>query len=73
MRLGKEKLLTPLLRYHNYHLIHHLFPRTPLYRHGEMWQLLEPELRKHDLAVQHDFAIKPRIYSGGGAGGRQAR
>lgn len=64
IRKGWEWLLSPVLQYQNFHLIHHLFPRTPFFRNGEMWALLEPELRKYDLAIQHDFAIKPEIYPG---------
>jgi len=66
IRKGWEWLMSPLLQYQNFHLIHHLFPRTPFYRNGELWRVLEPELRKYDLAIQHDFAIKPEIYSGRG-------
>lgn len=65
IREGWEWLMSPLLQYQNFHLIHHLFPRTPFFRNGEMWELLEPELRKRDLAIQHDFAIKPKIYPAG--------
>lgn len=64
IREGWEWLMSPLLQYQNFHLIHHLFPRTPFFRNGEMWALLEPELRKRDLAIQHDFGIKPEIYFG---------
>lgn len=70
MRLGQEWLMTPLLQYHNYHLVHHLFPRTPFYRHGEMWRLLKPQLEQHELAIQHDFSVKPRIYGQGDMPGR---
>lgn len=68
IRQGWEWLLSPLLQYQNYHLIHHLFPRTPFFRNGEMWELLKPELRKHDLAIQHDFDITPEIVPGREAG-----
>lgn len=65
MRLGHEWLLGPLLQYHNYHLMHHLYPTTPFYRHGRLWRLLEPELRGGELAVQHGFALRPRIHRAG--------
>jgi len=64
VRQGLEWLMSPLLQYQNYHLVHHLFPRTPFFRNGEMWRLLEPVLRRYELAIQHDFAIKPTIYPG---------
>ena len=61
MRLGKEWLLGPLLQYQNYHLMHHLFPTTPFYRHARLWRLVEPELRSAELAIQNGFAIRPTI------------
>lgn len=63
IRLGHEWLLTPLLQSHNYHLIHHLFPTMPSHRHLRAWKLLEPELRKRNLQVQHGFAIQPTVLS----------
>lgn len=60
VRLGHEWLLTPALQYHNYHLIHHLYPRTPFYNHLRVWRLLEPALRQHTLSIQHGFDIHPR-------------
>lgn len=37
IRIGQEWLLTPLLMYHNYHLMHHLFPLAPFYRYRHIW------------------------------------
>lgn len=62
VRLGHEWLLGPALQCQNFHLIHHLFPMTPFYNNHKVWQLLEPELRRKDLAIQHGFAIRPTIY-----------
>lgn len=62
IREGFEWLLDPVLQYQNYHLIHHLYPMTPFYNNGKVWRLLESELRTKDLAIQHDFSIKPKIY-----------
>ena len=64
IRLGHEWLLSPLCQFHNYHLIHHLFPSMPAHRHTRTWQLLEPELRKRNLQVQHGFAIRPTLHNG---------
>jgi fatty acid desaturase len=62
VRLGHEWLFGPLLQNQNYHLIHHLYPMTPFYNNEKVWRLLESELRQKDLAIQHDFAIRPTIY-----------
>jgi len=62
VRIGHEWLLGPLMQHQNYHLIHHLFPMTPFYNNPKVWRLLEAELRKKDLAIQHGFAIHPTIY-----------
>ncbi|MCY1262357.1 Fatty acid desaturase [compost metagenome] len=64
MRLGHEWLLTPLCQCHNYHLIHHLFPTMPSYRHTRAWQALEPELMQRNLQIQHGFAIQPVVHLG---------
>lgn len=64
VRLGYEWLMTPLLQYQNYHLLHHLHPRTPFYQNGKLWRLLEGNLRRYDLSIQQGFAIRPEIYAG---------
>lgn len=63
VRLGREWLMTPLLQNQNYHLLHHLYPSAPFYNNGRLWRLLEPELRRHTLAIQHGFAIRPTIHA----------
>lgn len=62
IRLGHERLLSPLMQWHNYHLIHHLFPTMPCYRHEEAWQLLRPELQHRNLQVQHGLAFRPTVH-----------
>jgi fatty acid desaturase len=64
IREGFEWFMNPALQYQNFHLIHHLYPMTPFYNNGKVWRLLEGELRKKDLAIQHGFSIKPTIYPG---------
>lgn len=59
LRLGHERLLGPLLQFQNYHLIHHLFPALPSMRHGDVFRLVDPELRARPLLVQRGFAIRP--------------
>jgi len=37
-RVGLERLLTPVLIYQNYHLVHHLHPLIPFYRYLVVWR-----------------------------------
>lgn len=64
VRLGHEWLLTPVCQFHNYHLMHHLFPTMPAYQHLKAWRVLEPELMKRNLQIQHGFAIQPTVHLG---------
>lgn len=59
MRMGWEWLLTPLLVYQNYHLIHHLYPTVPFYKMHKVWYLKYDELNKHDVSFQTAFTIIP--------------
>jgi fatty acid desaturase len=36
-RVGGERLLSPLLLYQNYHLVHHLHPLVPFHRYLAVW------------------------------------
>jgi fatty acid desaturase len=65
MRIGGEGLLAPLMQWHNYHLIHHLWPTTPSYNHAKVWRLMEPELRARDLRIQHGLDLIPTFHPGG--------
>ncbi|MAR00785.1 MAG: hypothetical protein CMI00_09655 [Oceanospirillaceae bacterium] len=40
-RIGMEWLLTPVLLYQNYHLVHHLYPLAPFYRYIRLWKMAE--------------------------------
>jgi beta-carotene hydroxylase len=62
IREGAEWFMGPVLQNQNFHLIHHLYPMTPFYNNHKLWHLLEPELRKKDLAIQHNFSIRPTRY-----------
>lgn len=65
VREGHEWLLAPLLQYQHVHLVHHLYPTTPFYNNDRVWRLVEPALRRrHDLAIQKGFAIRPVIEKG---------
>lgn len=46
-RVGMEWLLTPILLYQNYHLVHHLYPRAPFYRYLKLWHAREAEHLSH--------------------------
>ena len=37
-RIGFERLLSPILLYQNYHLVHHLHPVVPFYRYLVVWR-----------------------------------
>ncbi len=65
VRIGHEPVLDVLMQWHNYHLIHHLWPTTPSYNHRKVWSLMEPELRARDLRIQHGFAVVPTLHPGG--------
>lgn len=65
VRIGHEWLLDPLMQWHNYHLIHHLWPTTPSYNNRAVWRLMETELRERDLRVHHGFDMIPTYHRGG--------
>jgi beta-carotene hydroxylase len=65
IREGAEWFMGPALQNQNFHLIHHLYPMTPFYNNHKVWYLLEAQLRKKDLAIQHNFAIRPTIHPAG--------
>jgi ring-1,2-phenylacetyl-CoA epoxidase subunit PaaE len=50
-RIGAEALLTPVLLYQNYHLVHHLHPRIPFYRYIAAWRRKEDEYLARDPAL----------------------
>lgn len=59
MRMGWEWLLTPLMAYQNYHLIHHLYPTIPFYKMHRAWYLKYDELNRQNLSVQSAFGMEP--------------
>ncbi|MCW2993284.1 MAG: hypothetical protein JWQ18_779 [Conexibacter sp.] len=50
-RIGLERLLTPVLLYQNYHLVHHLHPVIPFYRYIEVWRRNEEAYLAGDPAL----------------------
>ena len=59
IRRGWEWMLTPLMAYHNYHLIHHLYPQVPFYNYLKMWDLRGEEILTHNPAIQGTFKLRP--------------
>ena len=43
-RVGLERLISPVLLYQNYHLVHHLHPMVPFYRYLAVWRRNEERL-----------------------------
>jgi fatty acid desaturase len=50
-RVGAEPVLTPLLLYQNYHLVHHLHPVIPFYRYIAVWRRRESDYLSHGPAL----------------------
>ena len=50
-RVGAERLLSPVLLYQNYHLVHHLHPVVPFYRYIAVWRRNEEDYLKGDPAL----------------------
>ena len=59
MRFGWEWLLTPLLVYQNYHLIHHLYPEIPFYKMHNAYYLKFDEINQRNISRQTAFGLKP--------------
>ena len=59
MRKGWEWLLTPLLVYQNYHLIHHLYPTVPFYKTHDVWYLKYDQLSDGNISYQSAFKMAP--------------
>ena len=66
MRLGREPVLNTALQFHNYHLIHHLYPSTPSYRHPAVWKLIEDEVRARGMALNEGYAMQTTILPAAG-------
>jgi ring-1,2-phenylacetyl-CoA epoxidase subunit PaaE len=50
-RVGLEWLLSPVLLYQNYHLVHHLHPVVPFYRYLAVWRRNEEQYLEGDPAL----------------------
>ena len=60
IREGMEWLLSPLMMYQNYHLVHHLYPNVPFYRLVKIWNSRLDEHHSHDPAVVSTLGLYPR-------------
>ena len=59
-RVGFEWLLTPLLIYQNYHLVHHLYPAVPFYRYLKIWNSKKHFHESQNPAITDPFSLTPR-------------
>ncbi len=50
-RVGLERLLSPLLLYQNYHLVHHLHPVVPFHKYIAVWLRNEENYLSHEPAL----------------------
>lgn len=60
IRAGWEWLLTPLMTFQNYHLVHHLYPRAPFYRMLTIWNGRLSEHLARDPFFVKTFGITSR-------------
>ena len=56
-RVGMEWLLTPVLLYQNYHLVHHLYPTVPFYRYLKVWNAKKHYHESQNPAVTDTFSL----------------
>lgn len=59
-RVGMEWLLTPILIYQNYHLVHHLYPTIPFYRYLRVWNARKAYHDAQNPAIVDTFSLNPR-------------
>lgn len=60
MRRGHEWLLTPVLMYQNYHLMHHLYPTVPFHRYGKAWRARQQYHEANQPGTVNAFGLGPR-------------
>lgn len=63
LRSGWEWLLTPLMMYQNYHLVHHLYPTIPFYRYKKAWLSRKTYHESNHPAVVKAFQLTPKIHN----------
>lgn len=55
VRVGLERLLTPLMLAQNYHLVHHLHPSIPFFRYLTTWRRNEDAYLENGAAITTAF------------------
>ena len=58
-RVGMEWLLTPVLLFQNYHLVHHLYPTVPFYRLLKIWYARKHYHQSKNPATTDAFSLSP--------------
>jgi fatty acid desaturase len=58
-RVGMEWLLTPVLLFQNYHLVHHLYPTVPFYRYLKIWYARKHYHQSQNPATTDAFSLSP--------------
>ncbi len=51
MRVGWEGLMTPVMMYQNYHLVHHIHPTIPFYRYASAWRSTEGDYLQRNVPI----------------------
>ncbi len=59
LRQGYEWLLTPVMAYQNWHLVHHLYPTVPFYRYKKAWLAREKFHEAQKPARVRAFQLVP--------------
>ena len=62
-RVGMEWLLTPVLLFQNYHLVHHLYPTVPFYRLLKIWYARKHYHQSKNPATTDAFSLSLRAES----------
>ncbi len=62
-RVGMEWLLTPVLLFQNYHLVHHLYPTVPFYRLLKIWYARKHYHQSQNPATTDAFSLSLRAES----------
>lgn len=60
-RVGMEWLMTPLLIFQNYHLVHHLYPRVPFYRYLKIWKSRRHFHQSQNPATTSILGLTPMV------------